>query len=365
MTKVRNQHDEKPGTDLEPTFVERLIYNWLITDPNLNISTAKNYQVQHHDNMKYIFFFGGRLRTVKGRPIVIFTGILILVPAVLFWCYEAKWLWHHVSPAPVIIFSYMWMLTFMFFIRASTSDPGVLPRNIHIPLKVDKTTKEFGPAVPEEYYNIISVPYYQNDSKGITRSNDASINLKYCPTCHIWKPARTSHCNVCNCCVLHHDHHCKFLNNCVGPRNYQFFLWFLLCATIGNVLLFILSFIQIFYYKLQTFPLVHRFEQSINLYPAAFFLAIYSFFTMLYPALLLGFHLVLTSKYLTTREYLNNVWGNRYNPDFVNFFDTGSMWKNLYISWIGKPRGISMFRLIDPYEPGDLRLEKIKPLPTF
>lgn len=370
MTKIRNLRKESQAADLRPTFIQRIIYNWIITDPNLNLASNKNYQVQNHEKMKYIYFFGGRWRTVKGRPISALTGVLIIVPGVLFWCYEAKWLWEHISPAPVIVFSYIWLLTFMFFIRTCTSDPGVLPRNIHLPLKVDKTTRGFTLVVPEEYYSIIMIPHDRDveadDANGGQNSGEKKpILLKYCPTCHIWKPARTSHCNICNCCVLHHDHHCKFLNNCVGPRNYQYFLWFLLSATVSNILLFVLSYLQIFYYRTGSMPLVRNFGQSIYMYPAAFFLSIYSFFTMIYPALLLGFHVFLTSKYLTTREYLNNVWGKNYNPDFVNVFDTHSIWKNLYITWIGKPRGISSLRLVDPYEPGDLRLEKVEPLPNF
>jgi len=52
-------------------------------------------------------------------------------------------------------------------------------------------------------------------------------SVRYCEKCVHIKPDRSHHCSICGVCVTKMDHHCPWVNNCVGFANYKFFILFL------------------------------------------------------------------------------------------------------------------------------------------
>ena len=57
-----------------------------------------------------------------------------------------------------------------------------------------------------------------------------------CKTCNIIRPPKTSHCAICDNCIMELDHHCFYISNCVGARNRKYFILFLIYGFLLSIL---------------------------------------------------------------------------------------------------------------------------------
>ncbi|KAL1517603.1 hypothetical protein ABEB36_001344 [Hypothenemus hampei] len=72
-----------------------------------------------------------------------------------------------------------------------------------------------------------------------------------CHLCQIHvSGSRTKHCSACNKCVTDFDHHCKWLNQCVGGRNYSAFLMCVSSAVAAAALVAALAVANLIYHHI-------------------------------------------------------------------------------------------------------------------
>lgn len=74
---------------------------------------------------------------------------------------------------------------------------------------------------------------YSDTNPFEVRQLDRVGRLRYCIPCEQFKPDYVYHCSCCARCVYRMDHHCPWVNNCVGRDNAKFFLLFLSYIPVG------------------------------------------------------------------------------------------------------------------------------------
>lgn len=85
---------------------------------------------------------------------------------------------------------------------------------------------------------------YKNINPFITEALlDRSIDkTRICEICKTYKPPRCHHCSRCNRCCLKFDHHCTFVDVCIGFHNYKYYVQF--CVTNFIMLIYYLIFVN-------------------------------------------------------------------------------------------------------------------------
>jgi palmitoyltransferase ZDHHC13/17 len=83
--------------------------------------------------------------------------------------------------------------------------------------------------------NIFYVWIIRKDPGTVKKSSEVSfvkLNKFFepsfiCPTCEILKPKEARHCYICNKCIDRFDHHCQWVDTCIGHDNHSIFYVYL------------------------------------------------------------------------------------------------------------------------------------------
>ncbi|KLO18546.1 hypothetical protein SCHPADRAFT_819513 [Schizopora paradoxa] len=283
----------------------------------------RNYELHPSNNG---FFFGGKILTGGDSALPFIASFLVALGIAGTWSgTTAVWWWHNESPAVSIIGAYLCLLTFSNMLATAFSDPGILPRDLDPdPPYPSSSSSDDGSRAP--------LPRE-------LKVRNITVRVKYCQTCRIYRPPRSSHCRMCDNCVDGCDHHCQWVNNCVGRRNYTFFIIYLTSAILTLILVICTS-------ALHLVIQAHRDNisatASIRKGAGSAVVFVMSSIVIWPVGGLLGYHIRLLVLNLTTIEQIRNTAHKSLTngPPPPNPFALGN-WRRNLAEMLCRPRGNS------------------------
>ncbi|XP_041096548.1 palmitoyltransferase ZDHHC18-B-like isoform X2 [Polyodon spathula] len=242
------------------------------------------------------FYCDGRIIVARQTGVLPLTLGLILSTSGLFFIFDCPFLVEHLTRTIPVIGAVLFFFVVISLLQTSFSDPGILPR----------ATPAEAADVEKHIDSSGSSTYRPPPRTKEVVINDQVVKLKYCFTCKMFRPPRTSHCSLCDNCVERFDHHCPWVGNCVGRRNYRFFYTFILS----------LSFLTAFIFGCVITHLTLRSQsngviQALQDSPASVVELVVCFFSVWSILGLSGFHTYLVASNMTTNEDIKGSWSSK------------------------------------------------------
>eukprot|EP00051_Salpingoeca_urceolata_P014657 m.186932 g.186932 ORF g.186932 m.186932 type:complete len:425 (-) comp18149_c0_seq3:85-1359(-) len=244
------------------------------------------------------FYCGGRCVSARHRSMFWVSVFLNVATGAVFFGSDASFLADEVSLAVPILAGYLIAMTLVTLFTTSMTDPGIIPRGS------DKECADSQGTVARMQRQTIGGP--KGNSMG---------TLKHCYTCKMYRPPRASHCRMCNNCVERFDHHCPWVGNCIGQRNYRYFFSYVMFQTATALYVFAFSLVHLIKLKNDNED-VDGFGGALSESPGSGVALFVSALFGLPVCGLLGFHLTLVWTNNTTNEDIRNK-GEK------NFYDAG------------------------------------------
>ena len=160
--------------------------------------------------------------------------------------------------------------------------------------------------------------------------NHQEMIWKICKYCKEIKPLRTHHCSLCDICVIKMDHHCPWINNCVGQNNQRYFLLFLFHSFCYTFLVTILTLPILLFHKKysQNDTEVIITKNKVNMREIKY-ISILGIVSLIVEIFFCGWNWFLAVNGQTTLEFWASKTDYKFNEGIVNF-SFGNWKKNLF-----------------------------------
>ena len=84
------------------------------------------------------------------------------------------------------------------------------------------------------FLSLITIWTGHKTDPGFLKEHSGDPDSQICKRCALPKPdILTHHCSACNKCVMNMDHHCYFMDNCIGKYTLKYFFQYTFWMTIS------------------------------------------------------------------------------------------------------------------------------------